>query len=101
MAQAFWRSNTSHSHPSTRHFPHGAWSFSGWAHVHIIVASKGKPDTLAEADCLELTPGTVHTGPPCCGAGDGAGRIARRVRGVKAARRALCSHREASAQAHP
>ena len=33
--QGFFLSNTSHSHPSTRHFPHGAWSFSEWPHVHI------------------------------------------------------------------
>ena len=26
--QAFRFSNTSHSHPSARHFPHGAWSVS-------------------------------------------------------------------------
>src|SRR3989442_4012831 len=32
-------SNTSHSHPSTRHFPQGAWSFSSWPHVHIPASS--------------------------------------------------------------
>ena len=35
IIQVFCFSNTSHSHPSTRHFPHGAWSFSEWPQVHI------------------------------------------------------------------
>jgi hypothetical protein len=39
MRAAFCLSNASHSHPSTRHFPHGAWSYSGWPHAQIILAS--------------------------------------------------------------
>jgi len=48
MAQAFCLSNTSHSQPSTRHFPHGAWSFSEWPQVHIL-RSFAYPDSLISA----------------------------------------------------
>jgi len=36
IIQAFCFSNASHSHPSIKHFPQGAWSFSEWPQVHIV-----------------------------------------------------------------
>jgi len=34
-SQGFCLSKTSQVQLSTRHFPHGAWSFSEWPQVHI------------------------------------------------------------------
>src|SRR5215475_11058542 len=63
--------------PSTRHFPHGAWSFSGWPHVHIILASEGSR-TQAGPACLVLAPGTLHAGPPTSRACEGSGQCRER-----------------------
>jgi hypothetical protein len=44
--QGFFLSNSSHSHPSTRHFPHGACSFSEWPQVHISWPPQLCPSSL-------------------------------------------------------
>lgn len=71
-------SRTPHTRIPRRHFPDGAWSASGWPHVHLVSGSEGQLPSMG-GNCLALTPGTVHAGLLTAGLDD-VGTVAGRVR---------------------